>query len=170
MNNIIFIGFAACFKSSAGKITAKKLNREFYDTDIAVERSVGMPIREIFKVHNEKFFRDAENEAIKTATKKENAVISCGGGSVLSEFFPELAKSGTVVWLKAEAKTVFDRLNGRTRPLYDDLTLNELAVKLEERSSLYAKYADVVVSTDGEYSKKVAELVISVLKEKGAVK
>ena len=53
-------------KSALGRIVAKKLNLEFVDTDLNIEKKYSMKIRKIFENKGEKFFRlEEEKEAFK---------------------------------------------------------------------------------------------------------
>lgn len=55
----------------------------FWDTDAMVEKTMGMPIKEIVALHGWDFFRAKERETIKFLTQKEDCVIATGGGVVL---------------------------------------------------------------------------------------
>lgn len=162
---IVLIGFAACYKSTVGKRLAESLNLKFVDTDKRIEAQIRMPISKIISEYGEEKFRAIESETIKSVAQLDGAVVSCGGGSVLSDEFETLAEKSVVLWLTASAETVRDRLNGRTRPLFDGLSLNELQIKIEERKNLYRKYASAEISTDGLTSMQVFEKALKTLKK-----
>lgn len=162
-NKIVLIGFAACYKSSAGKIIAKRLGYKLADTDKLAQDKAGMPVSRILNELGEQAFRQIEGETLIAVSQMENVVISCGGGSVLSQDFATLAKDSEVVWLTATAQTIYKRLNGKTRPLFDSLTVDELQAKMDERHSLYERYSTLRFTTDNRSSRQVAEEVLSVL-------
>lgn len=164
MSRIVLIGFAACYKSSAGKIVAKKLGYNFADVDKLIESKAGVTVSEIFKTQGEAVFRKLETETLTELSQADNCVISCGGGSVLSPEFFKLTQNAAVVWLTATAKTVYNRLNGATRPLFDNLTVDELSSKMAERTELYAKYATHIIATDARSSRQVADEILKAIK------
>ena len=155
---IVLIGFACCYKSSVGKLLAKKLNYSHVDTDKTVEELSGKSIADIFATEGEAAFRQTENDILLKAAACDNAVISCGGGSALLSNFNKLADSATVVWLTAQAETVISRLGENPRPLFDGKTVNEIATIINSRNPNYAKYADVTIATDGLTSQQVADM------------
>lgn len=161
----VIIGFAACYKSSAGRLAAQKLNCDFADVDKLIENKAGASAGEILRTQGETAFRQLETQVLCELAQRDNVIVSCGGGSVLSPTFELLAENSTAVWLTASAKTIYNRLNGRTRPLFDNLSLNELEVKIKERGALYSKYAAVKISTDNRSSAQVAEEIVSLLKK-----
>ena len=157
MKKIILIGFAACGKSSVGRLLADRLGCEFVDTDGELERVSNLAVSDIFKLYGEERFRQLESELLASLTDRINVVISCGGGSVLVDSFQSFAAHSTAVLLTATAQTVRDRLNGFTRPLFDRLSVQELDECIERRSHIYQGYADVEFSTDGKTPEQVGE-------------
>ncbi len=153
---VVLIGFAASYKTSAGKLLAEKLGYDFWDVDEEVERQSGKRVSQIFADDGEKFFRDRENEVLRQLTKS-SGVIACGGGSVLAENFSCLIKGAVVVWLKTSVHEVKSRLQSGIRPLFDGLTEEELAARLVDREEIYKRFAQITVSTDGKTSRQVAD-------------
>ena len=64
MNNISFIGMAACGKSTVGKAVAEKLNDNFVDTDLLIEQKHGASLEEIKNKYGYKFVRAEEEKVI----------------------------------------------------------------------------------------------------------
>ena len=166
MNKIILIGFATCYKTTVGRLLASKLGYKLVDTDEQLQRRLGQSVAQILDTHGEAYFREQESELVRNLTSDllvapEDVVIACGGGTVLSPNFGDLARDGTVVHLTASAETVYSRLDGVSRPLFDKLSVEQLRNFMVERAPLYAKYAKVTVSTDGKTPEQVAELILS---------
>ena len=158
MKKIVLIGFAACYKSTVGKILADRLGCTFVDTDDEIERDCSMSVQQIFESYGEWYFRERESELLQTLNS-DNTVVACGGGSVLSRNFDAFAKDSVVIHLTASANTVRARLGAVHRPLFDALSTEELNIYMRKRSTLYAKYAQAVFSTDGKTSEQVAEQI-----------
>ncbi len=79
-------------KSTIGKNLAKKLNYKFVDVDKLIEAEEGSSINLIFKNKSEQYFRKIESEITLIELKKENAVISLGGGAFLNNAIRKSAK------------------------------------------------------------------------------
>lgn len=148
--NIILIGMRGSGKTSVGKKLAGKLWMEFVDTDALIVERAGKTIRELFETEGEPAYRDRECEAVKQAMTRDNVVIAAGGGSVLRpENVEAFKKNGKIVWLKANAQTLHQRIaadpdSAATRP---NLTaaggLEEVSKVLEARTPVYEAAADV---------------------------
>ncbi len=81
--NIILIGPMGSGKSTIGNIIARRLHREFQDSDHFIEERTGVDIARIFDVEGEQGFRDRETNALNELLSENNRVIATGGGSVL---------------------------------------------------------------------------------------
>ena len=158
MKKIVLTGFAACYKTSVGKILADRLGCDFVDTDVQIENICGATVQQIFETQGEAYFRERESQLLATLSA-ENTVVACGGGCVLSPVFAEFTRNSIVICLTASVETVRARLGTTPRPLFDRLTVDELSHYMQTRAPLYEKYADITISTDGKTSVQVAEEV-----------
>ena len=164
MKKIILIGFATCYKTTVGKLLAKKLNCAFVDTDAEIECLEKMSVQQIFDTQGEAYFRRKENELFR-ALDACDTVVSCGGGSVLAESFDEFKRNSVVIWLTASADTVKSRLGGVARPLFDGLTVEQLEERIAERTSLYSRFACITFPTDSKTPEQVAEEIYTWIKK-----
>lgn len=137
--NIILIGMPGAGKSTAGKLTADLLGREFIDTDTVIEKKAGMKISEIFTSYGENSFRKMENSAITDTGKLSGKVIATGGGIVTREenFYP-LSENSYIVWLKRDTSL----LPSEGRPISLNNDIEELYRK---RAPIYKKLCDITV-------------------------
>ena len=161
---IILIGFAACYKTTVGKLLSTKFNYAFVDTDAEIERLENMSVQQIFDTYGEAYFRRKESELLGTLTACDT-VVSCGGGSVLADGFDEFTRDCTVIWLTASADTVKSRLGGVARPLFDGLTVEQLAERIAERTPLYSRHACITFHTDNKTPEQVAEEIYKWIKK-----
>lgn len=138
MKNIILTGMPGCGKSTTGKALASVLKRDFYDTDELTAQRCGMGIPDIFRLHGEEYFRNAETDVLRDVTKLSGAVIATGGGCVIREENRDLMRqNGTVVYITRPN----DELETSGRPLSLSRNVDEL---YKERHEYYEK-ADITV-------------------------
>lgn len=140
-------------KTTVGRLIAKHLNKNFYDTDHEIERRTGVNIPLIFELEGEAGFRRRESTVIAELTQADNIVLATGGGAVL---LPEnrayLKENGTVVYLRAHVDELWFRTrNDKNRPLLQTENPREKLRKLyEERDPLYQDVATIIVDTGGQ--------------------
>ncbi len=145
---LIIIGPMASGKSVVGRKLSKRMGLDFFDTDDCIEKKAGAEISWIFDVEGEQKFRDREFEVLTSLIKKENCVISTGGGIVLRQENREIIKKGTGIYLETSIQSQLERtINDKHRPLLQraqnkEETLREIA-KL--RNPLYLKCSDIVI-------------------------
>ena len=166
-HNIFLIGFMGSGKSHWGKIWASKNKYSFYDLDAQIEKAFKMTIEEIFEKKGEEKFREIERLYLRKMETKKNYLLSCGGGTPC--FFDNLSfmkLHGTVIYLKASAQYLLDRVMDETkkRPLLKEVNSSELLFfiqqKLKEREPVYLQ-ADHILEVE-----KLNEDSLSGLKQK----
>jgi shikimate kinase len=153
-------------KTTVGQACAQALDRPFVDTDELVEASSGQTVAELFATVGEIGFRAVERQAVADACASPSPiVIACGGGAVLdADNRRHLQGSGCVVWLRAPAAVLAERIGSTSaRPLLangnPEVTLERLATL---RAGTYAAVAEITVDSD---SLTVDEVVARVLAE-----
>ena len=140
--NLILVGMMASGKTTLGKIIAKKQNLKFIDTDLNIEKNNYMTIKEIFEKKGEKFFRIEEEKETLKCLKKNNCVISLGGGAFMNKKIREnVLKNSISIWLDVDAKTISERISWNDkRPLLDkEDDLDKINKLYTERKDTYKK-------------------------------
>lgn len=167
--NIILCGMMGAGKTTIGIKIASVTDKRWYDTDgIIVDRHG--KISDIFEFYGEEHFRKIETEVVRELAKKDNLVISTGGGLVLkSENNELLQKKGKIVFLRASLSTLADRLkmDGERPLLATNNTLeNRLRDLLAVRTPIYEAAADYIVDVDGKTPEQIADEVIRLCRAK----
>lgn len=154
MDNIILTGYMGCGKTTLGIRLSYHMRIPFLDTDKLIEKNESREISAIFAKDGEEAFRQMETQTLRTLLQdKTRKVISTGGGLPLREENRRLLKElGTVVWLKAEPETVYERVKGDTRrPLLQcEDPLARIREMTAERDPYYEDGADIVIQVDGK--------------------
>ena len=149
MKNIIFIGMPASGKSTVGVVVAKRLGYDFIDTDLLIQKQENRLLKEIIADVGNEGFLAIENQ-VNREVEAERAVISPGGSVIYcKEAMEHFKEIGTVVYLQVSFETIDARIScakNRGVVLKEGQTLHDL---YEERTKLFEKYADYVVSEEG---------------------
>jgi shikimate kinase len=149
-DNLILVGMMGAGKTTVGRLLARRLKRDFHDSDEEIERRCGVRIPVIFDIEGEAGFRAREVQTIAELCRMQGIVLATGGGAVLAEESRRnLAAHGTVVYLHARPGHLWQRVrHDRNRPL---LATPDPEKKLEElyaaRDPLYREIADIVMDT-----------------------
>ena len=139
--NIVFLGMMGSGKTSMGSLVSKKLKLEFFDIDNEIERELNTSISNIFKNKGEKFFREFEEKITLKILKKENIVISLGGGAFLNKKVrKEILSNHLSFWLNWNSDTLIRRIkNSHKRPISFQASNAELIDLIKKRTNFYSK-------------------------------
>ncbi len=146
--SLALVGMPGCGKSTVGRHLARQLGLRFVDSDVEVEKRIGMPIRDYFTTQGEAAFRDIEQDAIEELTGEAGLVLATGGGAVLRPSNRDALHSRThVFYLRSTPEELFRRLRHDThRPLLQVADpLLRLRDLYRERDPLYRRTAHFVV-------------------------
>lgn len=164
-NNIYLVGMPGAGKTTVGRQLARRLQRAFIDADHEIEARTGVRIPLIFDIEGELGFRDRESKVIAELANETNLIVATGGGAVLRpENRAALKRGGTVVYLHATPRLLFERTRlDPNRPL---LQVADPMQKIEElfaqRDPLYREVADIIINSLGG---SISQLVKQVEKE-----
>ena len=167
-NNIILIGYMGCGKTTLDKKLSYRERIALLDTDKRIEQKQKKTINEIFDEDGEPAFRQMETECLKEFLDySDRYVISVGGGLPMKEENRALMKQlGTVIYLKAEPDTIYERLkNDTTRPLLrGDNPQEKIKTMIEMRNPYYEEAADVIVSVDRKSFEDIIQEILTAAK------
>ena len=141
--NIVLIGMPGVGKTSTGEALAKLLNCPWIDTDFLIKQKAHCEAATYLQTHGEAAFRRLEYEVIQEISSMSGAVISCGGGVVVTPSnYQLLRQNGKLVYLTRP----LEQLAIAGRPLSQSVGVHELAA---ERLPLYEAWADITFSCLG---------------------
>lgn len=161
--SVFLCGFSGAGKTETGRILARLLELDFFDTDEAIAAELGMSISEAFDTIGEPRFREIEKEVIRDVGSAGARVIALGGGAVAEKGNLEFVKRhGLVIYLRVSPATVFARLQtSHLRPKLgggsesSEARRTAIASLMKEREPFY-RQADLTVDTEGKSPAEVA--------------
>ena len=156
LTNIYLIGYRCTGKSSVGRKLAEHRGLDFYDTDERIAAGEQKSIARIVASLGWTHFRNLETKYLRELSAKQKSVIATGGGIVLQpDNIACMQNSGKIIWLRARARTIMDRLQqdpatADSRPALTRQALaEEVLTTLEERREHYRQAAGLSLRTDG---------------------
>ena len=167
--NLTLTGMMGVGKSTIGKILAKKLNYNFIDIDNLIENKEGLSINLIFKNNGEDYFRKIENDITLSELKKNNSVISLGGGAFLNNAIRKSVKKLSIsFWLDIQIDELVKRLKkNNKRPLLFKKNTSETVKKIYfDRKKIYNE-ADHRVKCDSLRSKEIVNKILNLYEKSG---
>ena len=161
--NIVFLGMMGSGKSNIGYLVSKKLNLDLQDIDHIIENKLKMKISEVFKIKGERFFREFEEKITLKSLKRNNTIISLGGGAFMNvKIREEVLNNNLSFWLKWTSKTLINRIqNSIKRPVSFKATNNELLNLIKKRSNFYKK-ANYKINCENLSKNEIVNKVINI--------
>ena len=150
--NIVIIGFKGSGKTTVGKVLSRRMKMKFFDLDEMIEKKYNTTIKKLFSKVGEQKFRDIEKEFLIELRKKDNAVISLGGGAPIYNKLL-IRVLGNVVYLYQNIEIIRKRL--KKIPEH----LQPLEKVFMEREKIYKEIADVIIDCDDKTPEEIAKNV-----------
>jgi shikimate kinase len=168
---VFLIGPRGSGKSTVARLLAGRLGWAWLDADSVLEGRAGRSVRAVFADEGEAGFRRREADVLAELAALDRHVIATGGGAVLrADNRERLRSAGVVVWLTADADTLWGRIaaDGTTaerRPALAGGGRDEVVEVLRRREALYGECAHHVIDTAGRSPEEVAAAVLARLAE-----
>lgn len=165
MKNIVLTGLMGSGKTTVAK-ALKNIFKEFdlIEIDDLIAKKEKLSISEIFSFKGEEYFRTIEKNIIYETLKKENQIISLGGGSLENNFDFSVVKNNSLLfYLKADVEILYERIkNNKERPLLNCENPKEKLKNLLELREKNYKKADYIIDVNSilpeEISVKIEEI------------
>ena len=121
------------------------------------------------EVEGEEGFREREKKILKEISRRDNSVISTGGGIVVSIENREIIRSkGKVIYLETPIKLQLERtLNDKKRPLLSQINKEDVLRSLKKiRDPLYRDLADITIKQKGKKHNQIVSEILDKLNKK----
>ena len=109
-SNLVLIGMPGSGKSTVGVILAKKASRDFLDTDVLIQTSLGRTLQDIVDSDGYLALRKIE-ETVLLGLAVQNHVIATGGSAAYSDqAMIHLKSDGILIFLDVDLSTLRSRI------------------------------------------------------------
>jgi shikimate kinase len=143
---IFLVGMMGCGKTKMGKKLASLLSLDFIDVDEFIELNEQRSVSQLFEDEGEDEFRKLEHQYLEEILKKDQVVVSTGGGlPCFMGNMDMINKEGITIYLEAHPAFLKSRLlhHQSQRPLIASIADVNLEAflddMLKQRKSFYQK-------------------------------
>ena len=159
--NITICGMMGSGKSSIGKLIAKKINYNFIDTDILIEKEENKSINQIFAENGEEYFRALEKKITLNYLNNKKTIISLGGGAILNKDIRLAIKLNSFnIYLKSNKFVLKKRLeSSKSRPLLKNVILDEKLDELLNQREKFYNNADLIINNNKKINNTINEIL-----------
>lgn len=152
--NIVLIGMPGSGKTTIGQAVAKKLGRDFVDSDDEIKNIIKTEISDYFSQYGEENFRDVETQVIKDIAKRSGTVIATGGGAILRhENIDALKMNGIIYFLD---RPLSDIIPTSDRPTAS--SREAIEKRYNERYEIYKSSSDKIITVTGVVEDAVTQI------------
>lgn len=171
-NHIILMGFKHVGKTTIGKLLATRLQRNYIDLDLEIEKEYKKnhqetkSCRDIMKHNGESQFRQFEKEVLARILRYQVSIISLGGGTVIDKENQHLLNRFTLVHIQAPRDVVFARIMAQGKPAFfstEENTFDAFNRLWEEREKVYEKLASFTVLNNTSREDTVEQILAKVI-------
>ncbi len=161
---LFLIGYRGAGKTEVARLLAPMVGWTWLDADAVLEERHGQSIRQIFVAEGEAGFRAKESALLQELCGLNDHVIATGGGVILREENRAALKRGAVVWLRAPADVLWQRIQAdantaQRRPNLGQGGLAEVEEMLRVREPLYQACQDFAVDVAERSPSQVGAMI-----------
>lgn len=169
-NKVVLLGMPGSGKTTISSILSQKTKIKLYDCDSVFEAENNISIRDFFEKFSQEEFRKKETEILKNILKKDEFLVSTGGGVILSDTNRSLIFSKDIlsVYLQTDADVIYERIkNDKTRPLLlVDNPRKEIEKILFSRDMFY-RQSSVIINTNNKEKNIIAAEILDIMADYG---
>jgi shikimate kinase len=170
VRRIVLLGYMCAGKSTVGEALARRLEWDFLDFDVEIERREERIVREIIDTDGAEYFEGLEAVLTEEIASADMLVLAPGGGWITRpELLNGMGRGTLAVWLYVSPEETVRRLKADTiaRPFKEMADPTErIAAMIAEREPLF-RLADVTIPADVRSIESVAYEIEQIVRTRG---
>jgi len=149
--NIVFIGFRGCGKTTFGRALARITGLPFADIDEEIEFIIGESIEKFVAKHGFQVFREVEQRVTHDFCRNFSGIIATGSGTIEnSKNFQNLKKTGVFIFINPDFRDVKSYLlslpPASHQRINTDVSLStEIDQMWTQRKGIYSASAEIEI-------------------------
>lgn len=167
---VVLLGYMCSGKSTVGEALARRLEWDYLDFDVEIERRKNGSVHDIIEIEGEEYFRTLEAALTEEAATQRYLVLAPGGAWITRPELLELLGPRTLsVWLRVSPEETARRLmeDSVDRPFKDHPDpVGRIAEMQADRAPLY-RLANIAVPTDARSTEQIAFEVEQLVRTRG---
>ena len=150
METIYLAGYHGTGKTIVGKLIASRKDLKFIDTDLMIEEKEGKTKYEVISSNGIDYFCNLEKSILKNDVKQGMIVSLSSDGARDEENRRIIKTSGRVIYLRAKADTVMERLkkDGVSIDNSNNMSVLSIEKKMDEIKPYYEELANYIIDVD----------------------
>lgn len=167
--NIVLVGMMGVGKTAVGRMLAEELAYAFVDLDFELEQVTDLKLPEIYSKYGRIRFYSEDKLMLRKQLGKSRMVIAADGALPPEPEQLQLWQQlGCVVWLQAEAETIFRRMRRKKNRVFlpRQATAETVAQLVIEREPLYAGVADFSINVDKWALEQVVDKILAFYRQR----
>lgn len=170
VERVVLLGYMCSGKSTVAQMLARRLEWDYLDFDVEIERREGRTVAEIIETSGEEYFRELEATLTAEAAEARALVLAPGGGWITRpELLDQLGPGTLSAWLRVSPQETVRRLREDTiaRPFKDHPDpVGRIAEMLAEREPLY-RLADTGIPAGSRTPETIAFEIEQLVRTRG---
>lgn len=161
--HVVLVGMMGSGKSTVGQLLAERLGWSYLDNDADVRSLTAREPRDVIATAGEETLHEAEASALQLALRAPGpAVVGAAAGVILDPTCAALLRQErSVVYLRARAQTLHDRIGSGEGRRHDATDAAWLSARLDERDERYRDLADLTLDVDALAPDEVVESIMT---------
>jgi len=158
-SSITLIGMAGAGKSTIGKKLAKLLRFHFVDGDSLIEEKINQSIQSFLDQQGRNKFTKIEEEVLLSINLYQT-VLATGGSAVFSDAAMKFLKQNSeVIYLEVSYENILERISDLSERGVVRRPEQSLLDTYNERLDLYNRYADHVLTNNGDIDSCLKDII-----------